>query len=449
MLDAAARAQKASELQKELNAIKRKNKKEYGKRLDQAQCTCGSMKQNINIPMDHGVYYQDTDHPLVNANDHVRDEHLLQFGRCTSDINPKNMAGEVAEKFATALGLGVMFKLAKWAKKKMGSEGCKCRPMTLNSWKDGDDANRLDGAPAILDYSQCVCKYGGVISVYRPSEDELKKQQGDSDAEPAEEDNIMDTLPPEIADKINSMNEAEGMQQDAADYAAANPDASAAAACSGAVSAQNALGNASQMPSYGSMNEGGYLTDTSDLGNFNIASSNMAALGGCAAGCFNTFKALGEPVSLTDTISLVETCQFPQGHVAIGSTYQNLGTMMMCMDRCGFESSLMSPDALLSGQDGLMEGDVAVLAVSNMRLADGQREFSTMVKGKDGFVCMEQPSLSSSEMIQRAKGKPAMVLGVSKRRAPAAKLTEMKIGTAAIDRKMEMRTSSFQTLHKQ
>ena len=52
--------------------------KAFQTRLCTAQCQYGSIKdQYINIPKDHGVYFQDTDHPLLNANDHVADKHIL------------------------------------------------------------------------------------------------------------------------------------------------------------------------------------------------------------------------------------------------------------------------------------------------------------------------------------------------------------------------------------
>ena len=99
--------------------------KAFQTRLCTAQCQYGSIKdQYINIPKDHGVYFQDTDHPLLNANDHVADKHILQFGRCTSKANPKNMAGDVLSSVIPVFGL------AKLLKSVMKCEGCICSPKT-------------------------------------------------------------------------------------------------------------------------------------------------------------------------------------------------------------------------------------------------------------------------------------------------------------------------------
>ena len=74
-------------------------KKQYVYRLMKAKCSCGDQKfeQNLNLPLDHGVIYQDAEHPLMNANDHVSGEHILTFGRCKSTSNPGGTAGFLAD----------------------------------------------------------------------------------------------------------------------------------------------------------------------------------------------------------------------------------------------------------------------------------------------------------------------------------------------------------------
>ena len=119
-------------------------KKQFVRRLMVAACECGSLEyQYLNLPEDHGVYFQDVDHPLMNANDHKGDKHIMQFGRCKAETNPKNIMSKMLSKISPA------FALINMAKEAMGCDGCKCSPKVINSWKNGDKANRLDGAPCI------------------------------------------------------------------------------------------------------------------------------------------------------------------------------------------------------------------------------------------------------------------------------------------------------------
>ena len=131
--------------------------KAFQTRLCTAQCQYGSIKdQYINIPKDHGVYFQDTDHPLLNANDHVADKHILQFGRCTSKANPKNVAGDVLSSVIPVFGI------AKLLKSVMKCEGCICSPKTLTAWQNTNKKDHLDGVDGITDESKVMCFYGGI-----------------------------------------------------------------------------------------------------------------------------------------------------------------------------------------------------------------------------------------------------------------------------------------------
>ena len=61
---------------------------QYVTRLMKAKCSFGSMSQYLNLPKDHGVWYHSEDTPIMNANDHEPEQHILHFGRCTSSKNP-------------------------------------------------------------------------------------------------------------------------------------------------------------------------------------------------------------------------------------------------------------------------------------------------------------------------------------------------------------------------
>lgn len=114
--------------------------KEFVQRLMVAKCDKGTLKyQYLNLPKDHGVYFQDLDHPLMNANDHKADRHILQFGRCTAETNPKNVAGKVLSATVP------LFNILDKAKSAMGCDGCKCSPKTLKVWEETNEGNCLDG----------------------------------------------------------------------------------------------------------------------------------------------------------------------------------------------------------------------------------------------------------------------------------------------------------------
>jgi hypothetical protein len=127
-----------------------------------AECSYGSkdFRQYVNLPKDHGIYFQDTEHPLLNANDHEADKNILQFGRCISQANPANLAADVLSNAIPILGL------AKQLQKAVGCEGCKCSPKTLVVWQNTDEKNHIDGVDGITSESYAMCFYGGKITIH-------------------------------------------------------------------------------------------------------------------------------------------------------------------------------------------------------------------------------------------------------------------------------------------
>lgn len=219
--------------------------KAFQTRLCTAQCQYGSIKdQYINIPKDHGVYFQDTDHPLLNANDHVADKHILQFGRCTSKANPKNVTGDVASSIIPVLGL------AKLLKSLMKCEGCICSPKTLTAWQNTNKKDHLDGVDGITDESKVMCFYGGIITINEVDES--------ADVAAGIEKNNMG-----VQNYVNNMN-------------TSIPEAA--------------------------MDANGFLVNSNALSCFSCGTSNLAECGSASIASYNASVALQSEVALADMI---------------------------------------------------------------------------------------------------------------------------------------------------
>lgn len=186
-------------------------KEQYVYRLMKAKCSCGDkdFTQYLNVPKDHGVLFHDPEYPLMNANDHVANENILTFGRCKSISNP---GGAIAEGIASVIIPGVGGALLQTM------IGCKCEPMTLVPWIKVDEDYFIDGAPALTLESKLPCYYGGIIEIVL-EQVEAEAEEGEQQEE-EEEKNIMDQLPSEVQEKIDSF----------CDKEASNPQSAAEAA---------------------------------------------------------------------------------------------------------------------------------------------------------------------------------------------------------------------------
>ena len=165
-------------------------KEQYVCRLMKAKCSCGSkdFSQFLNLKKDHGVLFNDNDHPLMNANDHVSGENIYTFGRCKSLCNPHGMLGSALLGPVGIIGKSLI--------------GCKCEPLTPFPWVQVDENYYIDGAPALTINSVLHCAYGGEITITLETEDDGK----DSTEETQEEEEIdkKDQLPSEVQEKIDS-----------------------------------------------------------------------------------------------------------------------------------------------------------------------------------------------------------------------------------------------------
>lgn len=167
-------------------------KKQYIYRLMKAKCSCSAtdFAQYLNLPKDHGVTFRDSEHPLMNANDHVAREHINTFGRCKSLKNP---GGRGANLIMPVFG-SLLLK---------ATVGCKCDPMTLVPWINVDEDYFLDGAPALTLESELPCYYGGMISIVAELEEGTDEERQEVEEGPRDVD-ARELLPSEVKEKIES-----------------------------------------------------------------------------------------------------------------------------------------------------------------------------------------------------------------------------------------------------
>lgn len=177
------------------------DKKNYVYRLMKAECNCGSkdFQQYLNLPKDHGVIFQDNEQPLMNANDHVANEHILSFGRCKSPTNPGDNLGAM-------LVLSSIPLFGQLGKKLVG---VKCNPMTIVPWINCDEDYYIDGAPALTIESELPCYFGGKIKIVAQKveaddEEETASQEESAESKAEERRDATQQLPSEVQEKIDS-----------------------------------------------------------------------------------------------------------------------------------------------------------------------------------------------------------------------------------------------------
>lgn len=189
------------------------DKTRYAYRLIKAKCSCGdkTFTQYLNLPKDHGVYFQEEEFPLLNANDHTANENILGFGRCHSGKRGRdNLGGTMLSSvlFGPALG-GVVRDLV----------GSLCEPMTVVPWRFVDENYLIDGAPAITVKSELSCYYGGTITIVvedigaDDSDDTEEETENDAEKETEKETppdyDKKDKLPSEVKELITDFCDSE------------------------------------------------------------------------------------------------------------------------------------------------------------------------------------------------------------------------------------------------
>jgi hypothetical protein len=88
--------------------------------------------------------------PAANIMDHVPMVNILPFGMCMSPANPMVAA-------ATAAALGVLTPMP-------------CIPVTPAPWAPGSPTVLIGNQPALNNTSQCMCNWGGVITITVPGQ---------------------------------------------------------------------------------------------------------------------------------------------------------------------------------------------------------------------------------------------------------------------------------------
>ena len=88
--------------------------------------------------------------PAATIMDHVPMVNILPFGMCITPSNPAVAA-------ATAAALGVLTPMP-------------CIPVTTSPWVSGTPTVLLGNVPALDNTHQCMCIWGGAISVVAPGQ---------------------------------------------------------------------------------------------------------------------------------------------------------------------------------------------------------------------------------------------------------------------------------------
>lgn len=88
--------------------------------------------------------------PAATIADFVPIENIPPFGMCMSEANPEVIA-------ATAAALGVLTPMP-------------CVPVTSSPWVPGAPTVMIGGMPALVQPSECLCDWGGVISIDDPGQ---------------------------------------------------------------------------------------------------------------------------------------------------------------------------------------------------------------------------------------------------------------------------------------
>ncbi len=448
--------------------------KEFVQRLMVAKCDKGTLKyQYLNLPKDHGVYFQDLDHPLMNANDHKADRHILQFGRCTAETNPKNVAGKVLSATVP------LFNILDKAKSAMGCDGCKCSPKTLKVWEETNEGNCLDGANGILNTSHAMCIYGGFIEITEEPAPEKSEDADQSGEEAPSRKPIEQQLPAAMAEKINSLNPteesggedsatAEGSDaagQDAPSAGAGAPlsggDSGSAGASGGAGGGMDAGAAGDDSPAYtdsgmgdimpdltedmnqwyagvqdfpqsygvsdkairsnyannmcmpipkAALNDGGYICDMGGLSAFRMGGSSAALIGGSCVAAYNLLNAVGMKPDLGRLIMSAERQQTIPGFMDQGPMAVSMLSTKNTLSRMGVSAKPMNPNNLMKAVR--TPGTTAILATARKGMTPEYHTLKSDKKGK--FQCLDRAA-DVSTLMGKQEGVVKMALVVRKK----------------------------------
>lgn len=112
------------------------------------QCAYGAAPSTLAVPPTNRVMVGGP--PAATIMDHAPGVNIAPFGMCNSPSNPTVAA-------ATATALGVLTPMP-------------CTPMTPAPWAPGSPDVLIGGIVALNNLSQCLCAWGGTISVQSPGQ---------------------------------------------------------------------------------------------------------------------------------------------------------------------------------------------------------------------------------------------------------------------------------------
>lgn len=324
-------------------------KTQYVTRLMKAKCSFGSMSQYLNLPLDHGVWFQSSDTPIMNANDHEPDKHILHFGRCTSSMNPSNSIN-LEDMILSALFPFGGFMGSTMLKKMLGCEGCKCKPMTITPWKDVDEDYYIDGAPAITVDSTLQCYYGGSITIDTESDAEGEENTDETIESTEKGYHAINKMPDSMAEKLKdfcpSAEADSGSAFEDAIAAAMNGamDGMAGAMSMYAVSPEKSAANyahnkAQQIPS-NAVDSLGNIVNSSALGNYMLGNGTAASQGNGAVAAYNAVNMLSGNADMADIIRFFELLPYLMCNASLGEESYGLIALLMYMMALNYDVSV-------------------------------------------------------------------------------------------------------------
>lgn len=326
-------------------------KTQYVTRLMKAKCSFGSMSQYLNLPLDHGVWFQSPDTPIMNANDHEPDKHILHFGRCTSSKNPSNTVN-LEDMLLNALFPFGGFLGSKMLKKLLGCEGCKCKPMTITPWKDVDEDYYIDGAPAVTMDSYLQCYYGGEITIDKEALTDDSENTGEvlegTESGSLAMNAMLSALAQGLQDMCSSIEENSGfvfMDGDG-EHMGADMDYMAGSDSMYAVSPEQSASNyahnkAQQIPA-GAVDSYGNIIDASVLGNYNLGYGTVASQGNGVVAAYNVVNMLSGNASLADIVRFFELLPYLIGSGFLGTEAYGFVALLMYMMVLNYSVSVSS-----------------------------------------------------------------------------------------------------------
>ncbi|ALL70961.1 Protein of unknown function (DUF4280) (plasmid) [Paraburkholderia caribensis MBA4] len=111
------------------------------------QCTFGLTPATLTVLPVNRVMVEGP--PAATIQDHMPLVNIGTFGMCSSPANPVVIS-------ATAAKLGVFTPMP-------------CIPATMTPWAAGAPTVVIGGIPALDNVSQCMCMWGGVVTVVNPA----------------------------------------------------------------------------------------------------------------------------------------------------------------------------------------------------------------------------------------------------------------------------------------